>query len=144
MKVTQEDDWQGKAKDTWNTILYDAPQKTWLKASEKAARDIMKEYEQRGIKDPRLFNVTTEDGRELTISELYRERLETYFKEEADKTSDNALEEIRKRAEKFRGEASAASLESKAGITILDDPKTVQLKLAASLEEMEQKTDFLN
>jgi len=144
LKVTQEDDWQGKAKDTWNTILYDAPQKTWLKASEKAARDIMKEYEQRGIKDPRLFNVTTEDGRELTIRELYRERLETYFKEEADKTSDNALEEIRKRAEKFRGEASAASLESKAGITILDDPKTVQLKLAASLEEREQKTDFLN
>ena len=144
LKVTQEDDWQGKAKDTWNTILYDAPQKTWLKASEKAARDIMKEYEQRGIKDPRLFNVTTEDGRELTIRELYRERLETYFKEEADKTSDNALEEIRKRAEKFRGEASVDQLANKAGVKPTDSFERAQTKIAMALEESKGKTDFLD
>lgn len=144
LKVTKEDDWGNTANEAWNKMLFAAPLDAWQKANERAERAVIKEFASRGYKEGRVFDLTNAEGETVGIRQYYRDLVEKYYMEEADKISEETLAKLRTRANEFRGEETLNDLEKQAGITILDSEARRTSKLNKALENKYGSNDLVN
>ena len=132
----------------WNEILFRSHKDAAFTANARATTDVMKEYQERGIKKSKSFNVTQKvEGEEdvvMSITDYYRERMQFHFSEVASEVADDQIAELERRAANLQGIVPESTLSNLAGVTSKDTPEIARQKMLEKVEADKGDTDFLS
>ena len=132
----------------WNTILFKEHIQSASIANDRSRLDVIKEYKQRDIRKPLLFNIPRmvegEEQGVMSIKEFYRERFAHHYKDVASEVADETLAELNRRNEAKFTAVSGNELERRSGVTPQDSPEVARQKQLKTLEVEKGDTDFID